>query len=61
MLGMLNGLRYAFGTSIVGVVASITFTVLNKTVQGRARNTLAEFTQIFQQDTDMPPVDPITR
>lgn len=61
MLGMLNGLRYAFGTSIVGVVASITFTVLNKTVQGRARNTLAEFTQIFQQDTDMPPVDPITQ
>ena len=61
MLNMLNGMRYAFGTSIVGVVASIAFTVLNKTVQGRARNTLEEFTQIFQQDTDMPPVDPITQ
>ena len=30
-------------------------------MQGRARNTLADFTQIFQQDTDMPPVDPITQ
>ena len=61
MLGMLSGMRYAFGTSIVGVIASVAFTVLNKTVQGRARNTLEEFTQIFQQDTDMPPVDPITQ
>lgn len=61
MLDMLRGLRYAFGTSIVGVIASITFTVINKTVQGHARNTLEEFTQIFQQDTDMPPVDPITQ
>lgn len=61
MLGMLSGMRYAFGTSIAGVIASILFTVLNKTVQGRARNTLEEFTQIFQQDTDMPPVDPITQ
>lgn len=61
MLGMLNGLQYAFGTSILGVICSITFTVLNKTVQGRARNALEEFTQIFQQDTDMPPVDPITQ
>lgn len=61
MLGMLSGMRYAFGTSIVGVIASISFVVLNKTVQGHARNTLEEFTQIFQQDTDMPPVDPITQ
>lgn len=53
MLGMLSGMRYAFGTSIVGVIASVAFTVLNKTVQGRARNTLEEFTQIFQQDTDI--------
>lgn len=58
---MMGGLKYAFGTSIAGVIASIAFTVLNKAVQGRARNTLEEFTQIFQQDTDMPPVDPMTQ
>ena len=61
MLGMLGGLRYAFGTSIVGVLASITFTFLNRSVQGRARNALEEFTQIFQQDTDMRSVDAMTQ
>ena len=58
---LVNGMRYAFTTSIVGVVCSITFSLVLRWVQGSARKTLNRFYDAMQHHAHMVTVDPITQ
>ncbi len=58
---LMNGMRYAFSTSIVGVVLSVTFSLLVRLMQGSTRKTLKRFYDAMQQQAHMVTVDPITQ
>ncbi len=58
---LVNGMRYAFTTSIVGVIGSITFSLVLRWVQGSARKTLNRFYDAMQHHAHMVTVDPITQ
>ena len=58
---LVNGMRYAFTTSIVGVVGSISFSLMLRWVQGSARKTLSRFYDVMQHQAHMVTVDPITQ
>lgn len=58
---LMNGMRYAFSTSIVGVVLSVTFSLLVRLTQGSTRKALKRFYDAMQQQAHMVTVDPITQ
>ena len=58
---LVNGMRYAFTTSIVGVIGSISFSLMLRWVQGSARKTLSRFYEVMQHHAHMVTVDPITQ
>ena len=58
---LVNGMRYAFTTSIVGVIGSISFSLMLRWVQGSARKTLSRFYDVMQHHAHMVTVDPITQ
>lgn len=58
---LMSGMRYAFGTSIVGVLCSVTFNIVLKTAHGSARKTIGKFYKAVQQQGQLSTVDPITQ
>lgn len=61
MLSLLGGMKYAFGTSIVGVVGSIVFNLVVKYNTGATRVALDDFIEEFRQNDTSPSVDPLTQ
>ena len=58
---LMSGMRYAFATSIVGVVCSVLFSMLLRMVQGSTRKALKHFYDAMQSQAHMVTVDPITQ
>lgn len=58
---LINGMRYAFMTSIVGVIGSISFTVLLRWAQGGTRKALNRFYDVMQHHARVLTVDPLTQ
>lgn len=58
---LMDGMRYAFATSIVGVIGSISFSLILRTVQGSARKALQAFYDAMSTKAHMSTVDPITQ
>jgi len=58
---LIPGMRYAFMTSIAGVVGSVAFTVLNRTVQGSTEHTLRNFYAAMGTYAGVHSVDPMTQ
>jgi len=58
---LIPGMRYAFTTSVVGVVASILFTVSTSIVNGAARSTLSDFYAAMHNNAGVLTVDPLNQ
>ena len=58
---LIPGMRYAFTTSVVGVVASILFTVSTGIVNGAARSTLSDFYAAMHNNAGVLTVDPLNQ
>ncbi|MDO4548364.1 MAG: MotA/TolQ/ExbB proton channel family protein [Clostridia bacterium] len=58
---LVPGMRYAFLTSIAGVVASILFTLINRIATGGAKNALTGFYAAMKQYAGVVAVDPMTQ
>lgn len=58
---LLPGMQYAFTTSIVGVIASITATLLIRMVNGSAHRTLNNFYAALDKHAGVQSVDPMTQ
>lgn len=58
---VVEGMRYAFMTSIVGVVGSISYSVISRAAQGSARNALSRFYEIMHRQAGVQAVDPLTQ
>ncbi len=58
---LIPGMRYAFMTSIVGVVGSITFTLITRFVCGSAEHTLQDFYGAMSRYAGVLSVDPMTQ
>lgn len=58
---LIPGMKYAFTTSIVGVVCSILFTVSTGVVNGAAKNTLSGFYAAMHNDAGVLTVDPLNQ
>lgn len=58
---LIPGMKYAFTTSIAGVVASVLFTVITGTVNSSARNTLSAFYAAMHNDAGVLTVDPLNQ
>lgn len=58
---LLQGMRYAFTTSIVGVVASLTFQLVQRWVQNSTRRALTVFQDAMRTEAHVVTVDPITQ
>lgn len=58
---LIPGMRYAFTTSVVGVVASILFTVCTGIVNGAARSTLSDFYAAMHNNAGVLTVDPLNQ
>ncbi len=54
---LLGGMRFAFSTSIVGIVCSITFNVLYHSIKGRAFKSLDAFDETFYELAMPRPLD----
>ena len=61
MSTLLGSMRYAFLTSIVGVVASVTFTLITRAVQGSAQRELLNFYNAMARCAGVLSVDPMTQ
>ncbi|MBQ3079314.1 MAG: MotA/TolQ/ExbB proton channel family protein [Clostridia bacterium] len=61
MSALLSSMKYAFLTSIFGVVASIIFTLLTRIVHGRAERALTEFYNAMARQAGVLSVDPMTQ
>ena len=61
MSTLLGSMRYAFLTSIVGVVASVTFTLITRAVQGSAQRELLNFYNAMARYAGVLSVDPMTQ
>ena len=61
MSTLLGSMRYAFLTSIVGVIASVLFTLLTRAVHGSAERTLLEFYNAMARYAGVLSVDPMTQ
>lgn len=58
---LIPGMRYAFMTSIFGVVGSISFTLITRAVQGSTENTLRAFYSAMSRYAGVLSVDPMTQ
>ncbi len=58
---LVPGMQYAFLTSIVGVIASITATLLIRIVNGSALNALSDFYATMNRYAGVQSVDPLTQ
>ena len=58
---LIPGMRYAFTTSIVGVVASVTFTLIWRFVNGSTEHTLQNFYGAMSRYAGVLSVDPMTQ
>ena len=58
---LMSGMRYAFATSIVGVICSVLFSLILRIAQGSARKALNHFYDAMQSQAHMVTVDPITQ
>lgn len=58
---LIPGMRYAFMTSIVGVLGSITFTLITRFVCGSAEHTLQDFYGAMSRYAGVLSVDPMTQ
>ena len=58
---LIPGMRYAFTTSIVGVIASVSFTLIHRFVDGSAEHTLQDFYGAMSQYAGVLSVDPMTQ
>lgn len=61
MSTLLSSMKYAFLTSIVGVVASVTFTLITRAVQGSAQRELLNFYNAMARYAGVLSVDPMTQ
>ena len=58
---LLSSMKYAFLTSIFGVVASISFTLITRAVHSKAQNVLIEFYNALAKYAGVLSVDPMTQ
>jgi len=58
---LVGGMRYAFMTSIFGIVASITFSLIARAMQGSVVSALEKFYDAMRQHAGAVTVDPITQ
>jgi len=58
---LLQGMKYAFTTSIVGVVASLIFQLMQRWVQNSTRRALTVFQDAMRTEAHVVTVDPITQ
>ena len=58
---VVSGMRYAFTTSIAGVVASVCYSLLSRAVQGSARGTLSSFYDTMHRQAGVQAVEPLTQ
>lgn len=58
---LLSSMKYAFLTSIFGVIASISFTLLTRAAHASAQNTLTEFYNAMAKYAGVLSVDPMTQ
>jgi len=58
---LIPGMRYAFTTSVVGVVCSIIFSVSTSIVHGAARSTLSDFYAAMHNEAGVLTVDPLNQ
>ncbi len=58
---LLRGMKYAFTTSIVGVVASLAFQVLQRWAQNSTRHALVAFQDAMRTEARVVTVDPMTQ
>ena len=58
---LLSSMKYAFLTSIFGVVASVLFTLLTRAVHSKAQTTLVEFYNAMARYAGVLSVDPLTQ
>ncbi len=58
---VISGMRYAFTTSIVGVIFSVCYSLLARAVQGSARSTLSHFYEVMHKQSGVQAVDPMTQ
>ena len=59
--GLLEGMKYAFTTSIVGVIASLTFQVLQRWAQNGSSKALVVFQNAMRTEAHVITVDPMTQ
>ena len=58
---LIPGMRYAFMTSIFGVVASVLFTLITRMVYGSTEHTLTQFYSAMSRHAGVLSVDPMTQ
>lgn len=58
---LIPGMRYAFMTSIFGVIGSICFTLITRIVQGSTQHTLKDFYGAMSRHAGVLSVDPMTQ
>jgi len=58
---LVPAMRFAFMTSVVGVIGSLTFTIVRLFVTGLTRNALVKFVNSYHKVTRTEMVDPITQ
>ena len=58
---LIPGMRYAFMTSIFGVVGSVGFTLITRAVQGSTEHTLRDFYSAMSRHAGVLSVDPMTQ
>lgn len=58
---LIPGMRYAFMTSIFGVVGSVTFTLITRAVQGSTERVLRDFYGAMSRYAGVQSVDPMTQ
>ncbi len=61
MKTLIPGMRYAFMTSIVGVIGSVLFTLIISWVTGSTRKALVSFYRAMRSDAGIVTVDPMTQ
>lgn len=61
IITLIPGMRYAFTTSIVGVIASVTFTLISRFVDGSAEHTIQDFYGAMSRYAGVLSVDPMTQ
>jgi len=58
---LIPGMRYAFMTSIFGVIGSVSFTLITRGVQGSAQHTIKDFYGAMSRYAGVLSVDPMTQ